>query len=73
MTRPETFKHQNAKLGLELLDGYRADGKYVGMSRLEISTATGIKIDTIKKIEKKALAKLRKDPNLIKFFKGLED
>ena len=73
MIRTDTFKHQNAKLGLELLDGYRADEKYVGMSRLEISAATGIKIDTIKKIEKKALAKLRNDPDLVKFFEGLED
>ena len=71
MTRADVKKHQNAKLTLTILDRYTGAPQYNAMSQAEISTATGIPRKTVSKIEIDALAKLRKDPEIMALLLGV--
>lgn len=53
-------------LTLALLDRYTETGQYRPMTHGDISLATSIPRDTVMKIQRRALAKLRKDPDVAK-------
>ena len=53
-------------LTLALLDGYTGADSYVSMTLGEVEKATSIPKNTVSHIERRALAKLRKDPEVAK-------
>jgi DNA-directed RNA polymerase sigma subunit (sigma70/sigma32) len=66
MIRSDVRSHQDAMLTLALLDRYTSTNEYSPMTLGEVSKATSIPRNTVSKIERRALAKLRKDPEVEK-------